>query len=139
VREILSYQPVQRGTNLAVALDFFARVTRRRSAAFLLSDFHATGYERSLRAVARRHDLVALEVRDPLESQTPDVGLVRWQDAETGEIRLAPTGRLLQNSDEVRRQLFHQLRIDVVSLSTSEPYIEPLLGFFRRREKRRRG
>ncbi|MBM3214619.1 DUF58 domain-containing protein [Candidatus Poribacteria bacterium] len=138
VREILTHRPTERGTNLEAALDFFSRVTRRRSTAFILSDFHASGYDHALRVAAKRHDVVALEIRDPLERELPDVGLVRWVDAETGAIQVAPSGRAVRDQDVARRELFRQLRVDTVSVLTSEPYIEPLLGFFRRRELRRR-
>jgi uncharacterized protein (DUF58 family) len=138
IREIVTFRPSNTGTNLAEALDFFARVARRRSAAFVLSDFHATDYERSLRVVANRHDVVALVIRDRLERETPNVGLVRWRDAESGEVRLAATGTALDAGDEGRRKLFQQLRVDAVPISTDASYIEPLLSFFRRRERRQR-
>lgn len=140
IREILSHEPQSTGTNLSVALDFFARVIRRRSAAFLLSDFHATGYEKSLRIVASRHDVVALELRDPLEKSLPKAGFIRWVDAETGVVRLSRTGITLPDKRVERSQLFRRLRVDLVPLSTGESYVEPLLGFFRQRAKRlRRG
>ena len=140
VREILTHQPDSVGTDLSAALQLFARVTRRRSTAFLLSDFHATAYERPLRWASARHDVVALEIHDPLEEALPTAGVMRWKDAETGKIRLTKTGIALGNADrqeEERRSLFHRMRIDRVRLSTAEPYVEPLLAFFRRRERRR--
>jgi uncharacterized protein (DUF58 family) len=140
VREILTHQPERLGTDLSAALQLFARVTRRRSTAFLLSDFHATEYERPLRWASARHDVVALEIHDPLEEALPATGVMRWRDAETGKIRLTKTGITLETADrleEERRALFHRIRIDRVRLSTAQPYVEPLLAFFRRRERRR--
>jgi uncharacterized protein (DUF58 family) len=140
VREILTHRPERVGTDLSAALQLFARVTRRRSTAFLLSDFHATAYEKPLRWASTRHDVVALEIHDPLEEALPATGVMRWRDAETGKIRLTKTGIALGNADrleEERRALFHRMRIDRVRLSTAEPYVEPLLAFFRRRERRR--
>ena len=140
VREILTHRPERVGTDLNAALQLFARVTKRRSTAFLLSDFHAPEYESALRWAAARHDVVALEIHDPLEEALPAAGVMRWVDAETGKLRLTRTGITLRNADrleEERRTLFHRMRIDRVRLSTAEPYVEPLLAFFRRRERRR--
>ena len=140
VREMLTHRPEHVGTDLNAALELFARVTKRRSTAFLLSDFHAPEYERALRWAAARHDVVALDIHDPLEEALPATGVMRWVDAETGKLRLTRTGVKLQNADrleEERRTLFHRMRIDRIRLSTAEPYVEPLLAFFRRRERRR--
>jgi len=136
LRELVLFRPTNPGTNLAAALDFFARVARRRSIAFVLSDFHARDYARSLRVAASRHEVVAVVIRDPLERQTPRVGLVRWRDAETGEVRLASTGVALETEDASRRLLFQQYRVETIPLSTDTPPIEPLLAYFRRVERR---
>lgn len=138
IREIVTFRPQNPGTNLAEAFSFCARVARRRCAIFILSDFHATAYERPLRILTHRHDVVALVLRDRLEREIPHVGLIRWRDAETGEIRIATPGKPLDPDDETRRQFFQQIRLDTVAIFTDEPYIEPLLSFFRKRERRQR-
>lgn len=138
IREIITFRPKNPGTNLAEAFSFCARVARRRWAVFVLSDFHAIDYERPLRILAHRHDVVALVLRDRLEREIPHVGLVRWRDAETGELRLSTSDRFFDADDEARRQLFQQIRLDAVAIFTDQPYIEPLLSFFRKRERRQR-
>src|SRR5262245_41078145 len=91
LRDILFFQPAQRGTGLRSALDALQRVQQRRAIVFLFSDFRDTGYGRALRLAGRKHDLIAVCVRDPLEEELPDVGLLELQDAETGEQRLIDT------------------------------------------------
>ncbi|MDA1192768.1 MAG: DUF58 domain-containing protein [Candidatus Poribacteria bacterium] len=140
VREILTHQPERRGTNLSEALAYFARVNRKRCTAFVLSDFHQTdgnGYDAALKRAAARHDLVAVEIRDPMESRLPNVGIIRWIDAETNALRVTHTGVELDAQTAVRAERFRRHRVDHVPLSTGESYVEPLLAFFRRREKRR--
>src|SRR5438552_6627221 len=91
LRDILFYRPMHHGTDLKAALDTLQRIQRRRAVVFLLSDFRATGYERALRLAGRKHDLVAVAVRDPLDEELPNVGLLEVQDAETGEQQLIDT------------------------------------------------
>ena len=130
-REALAHRPVGSGTDLSCALEYFARMRRRRSAAFLLSDFFAEGYESALRAVASRHRLFAVEVRDPLERSVP-AGRVRWRDAESGAFRVTGAGELLDRRDRERADLFRRLGIPAARLETGRPYVEPLLRLFRR-------
>ncbi len=85
IREVLYFQPRGRGTNLSAALDFLNKVVRRRAVVFLLSDFQSPDFSKPLAVTARRHDLVAVPVVDPLEETLPDIGRVTLEDAETGE------------------------------------------------------
>ena len=101
VREILFFRPSQRGTDLVRALEFANRMSARRSVVFLISDFQTTGVgpesasplRRALSQSARRHDLVAVNIRDPREQALPDLGVVILQDAESGEVMQIDTGR----------------------------------------------
>ncbi len=137
VREILTYEPRHRATDLSAALDYLARVTRRRSIAFVLSDFHATGYEGALKRLSARHDITAVEIRDPIEAEVPDVGLVRWIDAESGQTRLTRGNSSARDLYRARREALDRARVGDVVVSTGESYVEPLLDFFRQRERRR--
>jgi len=143
VRDLLAREPAGRGTDLAGALSFARRVLRRRGIVAILSDFQATGYERALGVLRRRHDVVALHLQDPAEAAVPAAGLVALADPETGERIVADTSR-----PEVRRaladpvfqraqQVFKKTRVDALTLSTAESYEGPLRGFFQAREKRR--
>jgi uncharacterized protein (DUF58 family) len=145
LREILYHKPEGRGTNISAALEYLNRVITRRAVVFLVSDFLSEGYEKALRIASRRHDLVAIPITDPRETEIPNVGLVELEDAETGEIYL------LDTTDESNRKKFAQeaarrgllrektlrsMNVDPVDIRTDQPYIEPLVRFFRMRAKR---
>jgi uncharacterized protein (DUF58 family) len=143
VRDLLAREPAGRGTDLASALRFAQRVLRRRGIVAVVSDFQADGWERALGVLRRRHDVVALHLRDPREEELPAVGLVAFTDPETGERLVADTSR-----PEVRRALhapgfaaaqavFRKTRVDALPLVAGEPYERPLSGFFKARERRR--
>jgi uncharacterized protein (DUF58 family) len=146
ISEILSAQPTSPRTDLAPALEYLNHVVRRRSVAFLISDFIAPPCEHLLRVTARRHDLVSLVVGDKRESALPPIGLVEFEDAETGrritvDTSYAPTRRALLARQSARRdQLLRQLRnarSDAIELHAGEPYDRQLVRFFRQRELRR--
>jgi len=147
VREILYHEPEGRGTDIAGALDYLGRLVRRRAVVFLVSDFLAEAYESSLRITNRVHDLVALVVQDPRESEIPDVGLIALEDAETGQVRVADTmpsglrARFREAAAErlaARQSLFRRLSIDSVELATDRPYDVPLIRFFQERARHAR-
>jgi uncharacterized protein (DUF58 family) len=143
VRDLLAVQPQGRGTDLAGALRFAQGVLRRRGIVAVISDFQASGYERALGVLRRRHDVVALHIFDPRETDVPVAGLVAFSDPETGERIVADTAR-----PEVRRALtvrafaaaggiFKKAGVDALPLSTTESYERPLQAFFKARERRR--
>jgi uncharacterized protein (DUF58 family) len=153
VREILCFQPQHRGTNLNTALDFANEVSKRRSVVCVISDFQSEGdpaagienLRRSLRQTNRRHDLIAMRIHDPHEDTLPDVGLLAIEDAETGELIELNTGsqstreqfELIAHQDsELLRRAFNSEAVDSLNLSTSQPYMPALLGFFKSRERR---
>ncbi len=147
IREILFHRPAGRGTDLQCALEYLGRVIRRRAVVFLVSDFLTRDFESGLRVVNRLHDLVALSVRDPLESELPAVGMVALEDAETGVVQVVDTGvpRLRQafrkaalEGQQRLRDLFRRLGIDSVELVNGEPYDVPLVRFFKERARRAR-
>ena len=152
LRDVFAHQPRQRGTDLAAALDHVMRVQRRRAIVVLVSDFlvppgSEAGLARSLRVVAQKHDLVAIRLQDPRELALPAVGLLRVVDAETGQAALVDTssaavrdafaGRAQRRSDRAQAALA-QARVDHVTLSTDDDYVEPLSAFFRQRIRGRR-
>ncbi|NOZ21035.1 MAG: DUF58 domain-containing protein [Planctomycetes bacterium] len=145
IRELLYYRPAGTGTDIAAALEFMNKVTTRRAVTFLVSDFLASGYEKPLRIANKRHDMIAVTVRDPRELTMPNVGMISLRDVETGEtILVDTTDRTLRASynrmnTESARALAQRLRsmgVDQISVRTDQPYVEPLLRFFRMREKR---
>jgi uncharacterized protein (DUF58 family) len=143
VRDLLAREPRGRGTDLDGALRFAQRLLKRRGIVAVVSDFQAGGYERALGVLRRRHDVVALHLRDPREESVPAAGLVAFVDPETGQRVVADTSR-----SEVRRALraptfaaaqavFRKTRVDALALSTGESYERALSGFFKARERRR--
>lgn len=145
IREVLSFQPVGRGTDLPAALEHLERVTKRRSVVFVLSDFLVPDCRRALRLASRRHDVVAVVLDDPRESALPNVGLVELEEAETGARTIVDTGSprvreaLAARAAAARTARDRALRsadVDSIVVSTDRPYAEALLRFFRMRERR---
>ncbi|VTT96425.1 Uncharacterized protein OS=candidate division ZIXI bacterium RBG-1 GN=RBG1_1C00001G1778 PE=4 SV=1: DUF58 [Gemmataceae bacterium] len=147
LRDVLAFEPQKPGTDLAAALDYVTKVQRRRAVVFVLSDFLGTGYEKAFRRAARKHDLVAVRTTDPREAAWPAAGLVRVRDAETGEQFVVDTSdagvreRFARQAAE-RAAAFTKVargsQADVVEVGTDGGHFEALLGFFRRRDRRRR-
>lgn len=146
VRELLYLEPAGHGTDIAGALAYLARVVRRRSIVFLLSDFFDEGYEAQLRAAAARHEVVALTLTDVREWELPDVGLLEIEDAETGERALVDTSsgavraayaRRAAALRDGRRRTLAAIDVEDVPLRTDRSYVEPLLRAFKMRERRR--
>jgi uncharacterized protein (DUF58 family) len=147
IRDVLFFQPVHRGTSIRTALDYLNNVLHRRAIVFLLSDFMDEGYEKSLKQTGRRHDLVAIRVHDPREEELPSVGLVQFEDAETGQQLLVDTTsrrvrELYRQAADARqselRGLMRAARVDLIEASTDGKHLESLIRFFRARERRMR-
>ena len=148
-RELLYHKPRGQGTNLGGAIEFLMRVAKRPSVVFIISDFHAGGYEGALRLAGQKHDITALSLTDPRELELPRVGLMTLRDPETGAEILIDTEdrghRERYATDRAmavtaRRRLLASLGVEEVPLRTDRSYIQPLLAFFKAREGgRRRG
>ena len=145
IRELLYVRPRRRGTDIAAALGFLSRIARRRSVAFLLSDFLAGDYEAALRVAARRHDIIAISLSDPREMELPDAGLIEMEDPETGRRLVVDSGDALvrqryaaagQRRLEERRRLLSAVGVDEVSILTDRPYVQSLMAFFQARARR---
>ncbi len=145
LRELLYFQPEGRGTDVAGALGYLARVVRRRAVVFVVSDFFDTGYQKALAVAGRRHDMIVIRMGDPRERELPAVGYIELEDAETGEqltVNVSdPAFREAFDHDvtETRTSLEREFRktgIDVIEVSTDRPYADRLMRFFRQRAKR---
>ncbi len=145
IRELLSFEPTHRTTNLSVALEYLNHIQKKRSIVFLISDFIDSGYDSALRIVGKRHDLIGIVLQDPRETSLPNVGLVRLRDAETGEIRYLDTAdaktrflyqELRKRMVEQRHTTFVKAKLDEIIIHLNQPYIKPLADFFRLRERR---
>lgn len=145
VRDVLSFEPEGKKTSLRSALEFMNGAIKKRSIVFLLSDFMDDGYEKILRVVGKKHDLIGIVLDDRRESEIPEIGLLKLTDAETNEERWIDTSSarvqkaLTRRRDEIqskRRSLFIASRLDSVYVQAGENYIVPLINFFRMRERR---
>ena len=143
VREVLTAEPESKGTDIGAALSYLTGIHQRRATLFILSDFLTDGYERALRAAAKRFQVVAIRVRDPIDDQLPDVGLVRLRDAETDAEVMADTSSpavrdayaaRVRQLDRGRERLFGELGIDEIPVDTGEDYIGALLRFFKKKK-----
>ena len=147
ISELLSFEPKHKGTKITAGLEYAARLLNRRSIVFLISDFFDTDYERPLRILSRRHDLIAVSVNDPREQEFPNVGLLDLEDAETGEHITIDTGSVAVRKQYKARSLerqaqlkdtFRSMSIDHIEVGTSDDYLRDLIRFFKRRERQRR-
>jgi uncharacterized protein (DUF58 family) len=145
IRELLYMRPHRRGTDIAAALGFLSRVARRRSVAFILSDFLASDYEAALRVAARRHDIIAISLSDPREMELPAAGLLELEDPETGQRIIVDSGdagvrqryaEAAQRRREERRRLLSAVGVDEVPILTDRPYVQSLMAFFQARARR---
>jgi uncharacterized protein (DUF58 family) len=145
VREILFFQPRGRGTNPGLALDHLNRIVTRRSVVFFISDFQAPDFSRELKVTSKRHDFIALQIKDEREAVLPNVGVVTLEDAETGEQIEINTGdrttraRFADQAQKQEVELLRMLRrnnIDTIGLRTGEDYLSALRTFFKQRERR---
>lgn len=145
IREMLYFEPVGCGTDLAGALDYLNLVVSRRSVVFMISDFLAPDFTKALTVTSKRHDLVAMPVIDKGESELPNVGIVTLEDAETGaQIDVNTSSKAVRralqeiNADRLAdlEYLLRSRRVDIVRLSTSEDYLIQLRNFFELRERR---
>lgn len=147
IREILGYEPDGTGTRIEEALKFVNKVLKQRSIVFLVSDFIDDHFEKILGVAARRHDLVAVRLKDPREAELPRLGLVEFEDNETGrrvlidtadeQVRLMVKAEAMQR-DESLAKLFRRSKVDLIDILTDRPYLEPIQRFFKLRERRMR-
>jgi len=145
IRELIYFESEGTGTDIGEAIKYLNNVVKKRSIAFVLSDFMDEGYEPVLKIASRRHDLIGVRVYDDLEADLPNIGLVRMRDSETGDTRLIDT-----SSKQVRESYsdhfsartgyfhssFQRSGASILSINTKEDYVKSLMKFFKNRHKR---
>jgi uncharacterized protein (DUF58 family) len=145
IRDVLYFQGRRRKTSIQAALEYLNRVTRRRAIVILVSDFLDEGYEGTLKRTARRHDVIAIRITDPRETELPAVGLLELEDAETGRRLLVNTASAAARAAfaaaaEARRDGLERWApaagIDMVEVSTEGGHLDALVQFFQRRQRR---
>ena len=147
IREIVDFKPEENGTDIGEGLRFLTSAIKRRTTAFLISDFMTSkNFEQELRIAANKHDLVALRITDRREMEIPKVGLVKFKDAETGREKWVDTSsrawhdaylQMIQRESLALNRLFTMQGIDNTLIYTDEDYVKPLMQLFKKRESRR--
>lgn len=145
IRDLVAFKPAGRRTNLAAALQYATELLKHRSIVVVLSDFLAEGWSQPLRQLSVRHDVVAIAVEDPRESDLPDAGWLELEDAETGARRTVDTGdrgvrgrlrALAEKRREQREHAFTSAGVDNVTLDTKHEYASVLRRAFAQRARR---
>jgi uncharacterized protein (DUF58 family) len=145
IRELYATRPSSTGTDIGMAVTYASKILNRRSIVVLASDYQAHGYEKVIKIMNRKHDLVGIRIDDPLENELPNLGIIPFLDAETGTISVVDTSssrvrkafkaRRLKRRNELD-DFFLKLHMDTVTVNTNQSYIEPLMKFFQRRINR---
>jgi uncharacterized protein (DUF58 family) len=143
IREMLDFKPESKRTDLRQAIEFLSSVQKRRTTAFVLSDFYVRNdFMQSLQICNRKHDVVAIQVYDQRARELPDVGLMKVVDAETGHEQYVDTSsrslraaysRYWTNRQQELQETFTKSNVDSVSIATNEDFVKSLLGLFKRR------
>lgn len=142
IRELIDFKPGHKGTDIGLALRYLRNVIKKRSIAFLISDFHDSGYADALSIVSKKHDLICLRVYDDRELAIPPLGMMKFRDAETGKAYWIDTSgknirkHILQRNTEQHtymNEAFARAGVDNVSIRTNQDYVPPLMKLFKRR------
>ncbi|HQV01241.1 MAG TPA: VWA domain-containing protein, partial [Bacteroidia bacterium] len=152
IRELINFAPASKNTDISQALRYFTNVIKKRSIAFVISDFIDSKiqnqnkvFEDALKIASKKHDLVALRIYDEREFYLPDMGLITLADAETGNLTQVDS-----SSKQIRKQyemfarknetnlqnIFNKCGVDCASIRTDQNYVQPLIKLFKKREKR---
>lgn len=147
ISEIVTFKPQHRGTDIGEGLRFLTSAIKKRTTAFLISDFVTSKpFEQELRIAARKHDLISLRVTDKRELIIPKIGLVKFRDSETGEERWVDTStsawnqayqKYVQHETSLLNRTFANNGIDNTWIYTDEDYVKPLMQLFKKRESRK--
>ncbi len=147
IREVLYFQPESPRTSLHTGLEFLLKGLKRRSIVFLLSDFYDDDYTKPLRILNKKHDVIAIHLQDEREKILPPVGLLNLKDAESGREVWVDTGdrTLMERYAELVGQqqqnllsMARGMNLDWIQIDTSGSYVDPLVAFFKMRERRYR-
>jgi len=142
ISDLLETTPQGRGTNIGLALEYFTNVVRKKSIAFVFSDFFDKNYEKPLMVASRKHDVIGIHIHDKREEELLPAGIIRMRDAETGREQWIDTGdiktqaayqRFFQENLQYFRRVFLQSGADTISIHSRQPYVQALHTFFRKR------
>jgi uncharacterized protein (DUF58 family) len=146
IRELIDFKADNRETNIAEALRYFTNVIKKRCTAFILSDFLNKGFEDAIKIANKKHDLIAVTIYDPRETEIPDLGLMWIKNAETGKQMWIDTSsanvrfnykKWYEKHNKYLSDIFIKSGLDVVKIRTDQDYVKPLINLFKKREARR--
>ena len=146
IRQILSFKPQNKKTNISQAIEYFNNVMKKRCICFILSDYISSSFEKPLRIASKKHDVVALKVSDKREKTIPNIGIVPFKDSETEKVILLDTSSKLVRQTFQKKQkekqseiekLFPRCGVDLININTGEDYVKPIINFFKNRDRRR--
>lgn len=142
IRELIHHEPKKSGTDIGEALKYFTKMVKKKSIAFVLSDFVAPDFSDAIKIASRKHDVVALKVKDKAELEIPNIGLAQFQDLESGKSKWVNTAlksvrkkyalKAEEREEEIRK-LFRRSKTDYCEITTDEGYIKPLMNLFKNR------
>lgn len=142
IRELIEFNPSSKKTDISEALRYVRNVIKKRSICFIISDFLDERFEDAMKLANKKHDVVAIQIYDKRETELPNIGLLRLQDSETGEIKLIDSGNK-QTRDQYKinwlkhdrkiLETFMRCGVDKVKIHTDESYISPMMLLFKRR------
>ncbi len=142
IREIINFEPKSNKTNISLALENFNNMVKRKSIAFVLSDFIDENYADELRHIAKKHDVIGVKVYDHLDMELPNIGLLQIQDVETGETKWIDTGDTQTQKTYKERAVFYDKNYeqsfikagaDKLKIKTEQSYVHVLMNFFKKR------
>lgn len=142
IRELIDFKPAHKGTDIGLALKYLRNVIKKRSVAFLISDLNNRNFEEPLTIVSKKHDLVCIRVYDEREKDLPLLGLMKFRDAETGEVYWLDTAskstreqfeQWNREQEKYLKTTFTKAGVDLVNIPTHRDYVPPLMNLFRRR------
>jgi len=142
IRELIEFQPTGKKTDIKEALRYFTNMVKKRSIAFIVSDFMDDNFEDALKVANKKHDIVALKIEDAIENEIPNVGLIQLKDNETGQTKWINTSskktRTKYKANAIKRnrelkETFRKAGVDYTTIATNRPYIIPLMNLFKQR------
>lgn len=144
IRELINFEPENRGTNITESLRFFTNAIKKRSTAFLISDFMDDNFENALKIASKKHDIVGLRIYDLRDTELPSIGLIKLLDAESGEdIWVDTSSNYIRDTyrhswrkrTEDLNEMLSKTGVDYTQISTDEDYVKPLMNLFKRRAR----
>ena len=146
IRELIEFKPVSRKTNISEGLRLFTNAIKKRSIAFVISDFIDTNFEDALKIAAKKHDTVAIKIFDQRERDIPaGLGLIKFTDAETGRQLMVDAsnpatrnsyGESSKKKEEMLNRLFAKCGVDAIKIRTDQSYVQPLMTLFKKRGRK---